>query len=170
MNDTENNNEPDNQSNNESNNGSDNQNNKLEPANQQDISEWIKPDAPEGIIEAIREALSLRRVSMSYKAPLPLASEFRRYEEVLPGAANRILGMAEKALELTGEGFNVLRREINANTIVSIGMMGLTGFLAWMELPFYVIIPLGLSGILSFFVKDIFNKKAPDDTLPGASI
>ncbi|MHB8129171.1 MAG: DUF2335 domain-containing protein [Mobilitalea sp.] len=32
---------------------------------------------------------------MTYEGPLPPASEFERYERVCPGAADRILSMAE---------------------------------------------------------------------------
>lgn len=31
-----------------------------------------------------------------YSAPLPISSEYRGYDEVLPGSANRIMSMAEK--------------------------------------------------------------------------
>lgn len=34
--------------------------------------------------------------SMTYEGPLPPASEFDRYEQVCPGAADRILSMAER--------------------------------------------------------------------------
>ena len=34
--------------------------------------------------------------SLTIKGPLPSATEFSGYEKVLPGAAERILGMAEK--------------------------------------------------------------------------
>lgn len=35
-------------------------------------------------------------ISTSYSGPLPQAEEFRKYEEVCPGAADRIISMAEK--------------------------------------------------------------------------
>ena len=37
--------------------------------------------------------------SLMYSAPLPPSSEFDRYEQTLPGAANRIIAMAEKEIE-----------------------------------------------------------------------
>jgi len=37
----------------------------------------------------------VQRTSMTYEGPLPPASEFERYERVCPGAADRILAMAE---------------------------------------------------------------------------
>ena len=94
---------------------------------------------------------------MFYKAPLPISGEFRRYEEILPGAADRILGMAEKSLELTGENYKVTRRRINANTVTAFGMMGLTAFLAWLGLGVPVIVPLGLSGVVMLFLRWIMD-------------
>lgn len=38
-------------------------------------------------------------MSAGYSGPLPPASEFKRYDEVLPGAADRIIKMAEKSLD-----------------------------------------------------------------------
>ena len=35
-------------------------------------------------------------VSAEYTGPLPLPQDFREFEEILPGAADRILGMAEQ--------------------------------------------------------------------------
>lgn len=35
-------------------------------------------------------------VMEQYSGPIPSAAEFKKYEEILPGAADRILGMAER--------------------------------------------------------------------------
>lgn len=40
-----------------------------------------------------------RITAVAHQGPLPMASEFAAYEQVLPGSANRILRMAEKSLE-----------------------------------------------------------------------
>lgn len=37
-----------------------------------------------------------RGAMIHYQAPLPLASEFERYERAVSGAGNRIIGMAER--------------------------------------------------------------------------
>ena len=42
------------------------------------------------------KANSLRLTEASYHGPIPPSSEFKRYEEVLPGAADRIITMAEE--------------------------------------------------------------------------
>lgn len=46
-----------------------------------------------------QEEASLVVRTAAYSGPLPPASEFARYESVLPGAADRILAMAEKEQE-----------------------------------------------------------------------
>lgn len=42
----------------------------------------------------------LALVQEAHAGPLPPAAEFGRYDEILPGAADRILKMAEKDIEL----------------------------------------------------------------------
>lgn len=129
----------------------------LELLDKQDIANWIKPEAPEEVKEQILSALVLQSHSMVYKAPIPPAVEFRKYEDVLEGSADRILGMAEKSLELRGEGPKVTRRHINATTMTALGMIVLTAYLAWLGLGVSVIVPLGLSGIITFFLREIMG-------------
>lgn len=42
------------------------------------------------------EQMSIIAQQMSYSGPLPPSSEMRKYDEITPGAADRILAMAEK--------------------------------------------------------------------------
>jgi uncharacterized membrane protein len=53
---------------------------------------------------------SLVSRSLTYAAPLPPANEFSGYEKALPGAADRILKMAEQEAE---------HRRNNENTVVN---------------------------------------------------
>lgn len=46
-----------------------------------------------------RETLVQQITSVSYSGPIPHPSDFQQYERVLPGAADRILSMAEKQSE-----------------------------------------------------------------------
>lgn len=43
-----------------------------------------------------KKAQLISKVSMQYSGPLPMALEFGKYEEITPGAGDRILGMAER--------------------------------------------------------------------------
>lgn len=69
----------------------------------------IIPDAPEDINEILMSLPEEKRVKMmefvgymeeykSFNGPLPAPDDFQQYEKVLPGAADRILSMAEKQL------------------------------------------------------------------------
>ena len=51
--------------------------------------------------EAIKDIVTIevRRQMVSYEGPLPPSAEFGRYNEILPGAAERILAMAEREQE-----------------------------------------------------------------------
>lgn len=55
-----------------------------------------------------------RHVSMTHmemtSGPLPSAAEFSRYEQVLPGAADRILSMAEQSLQAEIDGQREIRK------------------------------------------------------------
>lgn len=53
----------------------------------------------EGNEKALKAAKATAVVHAEYSGPLPQASEFKKYEDTLPGAANRILKMAEKSLD-----------------------------------------------------------------------
>jgi len=84
-------------------------------ASEHKTSSGPRPPAPdvtlENLPEPLREALSqpgvspqlmsmtLAAFSAHYAGPLPPAEQIRAYEEVLPGAADRILAMAERQQE-----------------------------------------------------------------------
>ncbi|MCY4674945.1 MAG: hypothetical protein OXD43_14495 [Bacteroidetes bacterium] len=53
-----------------------------------DLKQWLKPETPGEIAQRIG---SIQGASISYSGPLPPASEVAKYEEVYPGAAERIL-------------------------------------------------------------------------------
>jgi uncharacterized membrane protein len=59
-------------------------------------------------------AVNSRRISMSHmemtSGPLPSANEFSKYEQVLPGAADRILRMAEDSLKAEIDGNSEMRK------------------------------------------------------------
>lgn len=45
------------------------------------------------------DSQTIAHVAIAHQGPLPMASEFAAYEHVLPGAADRIIAMAEEALK-----------------------------------------------------------------------
>ena len=64
--------------------------------------------------EGVGDAALGHRVSMTHmevtSGPLPPAAELERYERILPGAADRILAMAEQSLQSEIEGQRDIRR------------------------------------------------------------
>ncbi|MCX7022004.1 MAG: DUF2335 domain-containing protein [bacterium] len=61
----------------------------------------IEQDLPEEKRRAIQVLLFnvIRETQLAYKGPLPISSEYNEYEKTLPGAADRIMAMAEKEQE-----------------------------------------------------------------------
>ncbi len=124
---------------------------------QEEIQHWISPDAPPEVRELILQVFTAERITSTYSAPLPPAEDFRKYDEVHPGTADRIIGMAERSLELGAEEYKVARRRINASTITSVGTLTLSGLGMWFGLDPLVIVPLGLGGIAGLFIRDILG-------------
>lgn len=84
-----------------------------------------------------RREIIAREISLTKSGPLPDPEDFKKYEEVLPGSANRIMEMAEKNqqhrmnLEIAEQekyyksNDEITRKGINSSTIISIvGIMG----------------------------------------------
>lgn len=105
-----------------------------------DVKQWLRPNTPPEVVDRIR------RIVAYHRGPLPPASEFRDYENTYPGAADRILGMAEKNQELQGKSIDgeigLARRRISASTTVSLAVVALGG-LAIMFDPAWLAMPLG---------------------------
>lgn len=84
-----------------------------------------------------RREIIAREFSLTKSGPLPDPEDFKKYEEVLPGSANRIMEMAEKNqqhrinLEIAEQekyyksNDEITRKGINSSTIISIvGIIG----------------------------------------------
>lgn len=118
------------------------------------LEPWLKEDAPPELVLLLRSVVQEARIT-AYSGPLPTAEQFAAYENVLPGAADRILGMAERAQELNRQRIGLQRRRINAATVVSLAMIILAGIGIWQELPWTIVVPFGLSGMITFFLREI---------------
>ena len=121
----------------------------------EDISQWLRPDAPEPVRERVREMEPgggrLRLVAALYEGPLPPAAEFAGYEATLPGAADRILGMAETEQELRVKVFKgthvigVCR--VVAATIIPLSGLAVSAFGYYLGHPGFALL-LGLAGFM----------------------
>jgi uncharacterized membrane protein len=93
-----------------------------------------------------------------YSGPLPPASEFERYEKAMPGAAERVLALAEreaehrhkiedKVIKLSGVG------QVSA-LVVSVLSLGAVGLSIYFSQPVASIAPaiIAITGLASLFV------------------
>jgi uncharacterized membrane protein len=102
-----------------------------------------------------------QQLEVSYSAPLPPSREFAGYEQVLPGAADRILTMAEKEAEHRRENQKNLvnasikysgRGQIFALVISALSLMGV-GLSIYFSMPVASIAPaiIAITGLASIF-------------------
>jgi uncharacterized membrane protein len=114
-----------------------------------------------------KNQIQKQQVAMSYSGPLPTAQQFAEYERTLPGAANRILALAEKEAEHRHKNENAIvdksmllggRGQIFA-FVMSIVSMGVIFVSILLKQPFAAIPPtiVALTGLSSVFVN--FMKK-----------
>ena len=95
-------------------------------------------------------------VSATYIGPLPPASEFQRYEATHPGAADRILRMAESEQELRGRvvdrSHEVEKWRIVAATTIPLFGLAVSAFGYYLGHPGFAL-PLGLAGFIGLLYK-----------------
>lgn len=121
-----------------------------------DIEQWLK-EAPSEIVQQIGSS-SIQGASISsYSGPLPPASELAKYEEVYPGATERIFGLAESLPKLQEKALDKqhLRSVLKTVTsaLVSLGMVAVAA-LAILVDPAWLSIPLGGIGILGLLLRE----------------
>ena len=96
-----------------------------------------------------------------FSGPLPNPEAFAKYNEVLPNAADRILGMAEKEQDIRHEAQKGAiandRSRINAITIVALSLVGVAGVATWLGEE-VIAIPLGLAGVIGAIFRQIFRQ------------
>lgn len=91
-------------------------------------------------------------IAIDHQGPLPLATEFAAYENVLPGSADRIITMAEKSLEL--EIYEVRARErhnfiaLISGRLFLYALLGVSVFLVIIDKPVAALLA-GLAPIIS---------------------
>ena len=92
---------------------------------------------------------------------MPPASEVAKYEEVYPGAAERILGLTESLTKLHEKALDKkhIRSVLNTVTsaLVSLSVIAVAG-LAVLSDPAWLSIPLGGIGILGLPLREWFRR------------
>ena len=93
--------------------------------------------------------LKRSRVETTFSGPLPTPGDFKKYNEVLPNAADRILSMAEKEQEIRADGqAGILAndgKKIVGAIRIGMSMIAVAGLATWLDRG-DIALPLGLSG------------------------
>ncbi len=103
----------------------------------------------------------MQNASGSYSNPLPSASELAKYEEVYPGAAERIFGLAENVPKLREKALD--KRHARSmlktitSTLVSLSVITLAGLAVFND-PSWLSIPLGGIGILGLLLGEWLSR------------
>lgn len=104
-------------------------------------------------------------------SPLPMASEIKGYEEILPGSADRILTMVEKESEHRRELEKRALELEGRDTLISIGVsfftvISVVGCIVWLIVNGYtegagILASGSVISLIAFLFK--FHKKPSDD-------
>ncbi len=141
------------------------------PSRKKNQSAAKKPLTHEGV-EIIRggneQQIIETRVS-EYSGPLPPVEDFEGYERVLPGAADRIMTMAEKEQKLRMQAAPRIldneSKQINGAVATSIGMIIVAGLAVWQGFDLLAVF-FGAPGLASL-IRQIFiwwrESKKPDE-------
>ena len=118
-------------------------------------------------LELLR-VLKHSRIETTFPGPLPAPNDFRKYNEVLPGAADRILAMAEREQTIRADGQSGAiandRRKINVSASTGLAMIAVAGLATWLDN--WPIAALGLGGtvvalvrLVTDFVRDMMERR-----------
>ena len=123
-------------------------------------------DQIKALVEDLPEEQKLQVVeqvhstAMSYQGPLPHPKDLEQYEQTLPGAAERILSMAEKEQSIrekqASNFYKYKRLQVNWAGIVALGLIVVSGIAAWLGNE-SIAIPLGVVGLASLIVRLIYE-------------
>jgi uncharacterized membrane protein len=121
----------------------------------QEILEKLGDESdPEVIQEIIQAGM--------FAGPLPPPSMLREYEDILPGTADRIMGMAENEQKIRSRDNKAVIRNDSYRVLgsvgVSVGLVVGAVFCAWIEQP-EVAVALAASGAIPQIIR-YFNRKS----------
>ena len=101
----------------------------------QDVVELVHDLTDEQRVQMAQELVEHSLIEQTFTGPLPKPEDFAEYEQVMPGAANRILAMAEKEQQIRTDGQDKIlandRRRINGATLLSIALIAVAGIATW---------------------------------------
>ncbi len=68
------------------------------------IQELVRDLPDEGREQVVDQLIATIQISKAFRGPLPLPEDFEKYNQTLPGAADRILTMAENEQRIRADG------------------------------------------------------------------
>ena len=123
-----------------------------------DLKPWINPDTPPDIVAHLD---ALQQLTPSRGTLLPPA-DLAQLEELSPGAADRLITIAEKSLDQHSVALEThaeySKQRIVAYLLVSLGLIS-TAALAIVLGPGWVSVPLGLGGVGTLVMGDLLGRK-----------
>ena len=124
----------------------------------QELVEFVENLPEEKRGHLVRLLVASTRIESTFSGPLPPASEFEHYNAVLPGAADRILALAEKEQQIRADGqaggLANDRRRVTGATWIGLALIGVAGLATWMGQP-WVALPLGLVGTVTALIRHL---------------
>lgn len=99
-------------------------------------------------------------IETTFSGPLPSPEDLRKYNEVLPGAADRILTMAETEQQIRADGqAGILannRLRINRATLLGMSLIVVAGIATWIGRT-EIALPLGLMGTVAALLRQLMD-------------
>ena len=99
-------------------------------------------------------------VETTFAGPLPSPDDLKKYNEVLPDAADRIMNMAEKEQQIRADGqAGILandRLRINRATLLGVSLIVVAGIATWLGRT-EIALPLGLVGTVAAILRQVMD-------------
>ncbi len=111
-------------------------------------------------IEQILNLLEVRIETKfsAFSGPLPRPEDFEKYNEILPGAADRILNMAEKEQQIRADGQAWIlannRLILNRATLLGMSLIVVAGIATWLGRT-EIALSLGLVGTVAAILRQV---------------
>ncbi len=124
----------------------------------QEVAELIDHLPDEQRAQVAQELVERYRIEQTFIGPLPPPGDFAKYDQVIPGAANRILSMAEKEQQIRADSQDKIlandRRRIDGAIWLGISLIAVAGIATWQGY-IGIAVPLGLVGFLSTLFRQL---------------
>ena len=121
-----------------------------------ELDEFVENLTGEQREQLVQKLFVGHRIESVFIGPLPSPDDFKKYNQVVPDAAERILSMAEKEqqmrLDAQTKVFANDSKRINRSTLVSLSLVFVAGLAAWKGFA-AIAVPLGLTGIIASIIR-----------------